>query len=89
MTGALGRSGAPADTAASPPRLSFSQFAAAILPQHGEGAMDHSHYSKVFGLALAAAFGLMLALNALALSTTPKADGSVRPPLKAFSAPAS
>ena len=54
----------------------------------GEGAMDHSHYSKVFGLALAAAFGLMLALNALALSAAPKSDGSVRQPIEASSAPA-
>jgi predicted outer membrane lipoprotein len=50
--------------------------------------MDHSHYSKVFGLALAVAFGLMLALNALALSAAPKSDGSVRQPIEASSAPA-
>ena len=30
--------------------------------------MDQSHYSKVFGLSLAAALGLMLALSALAQS---------------------
>ena len=33
-----------------------------------EAAMDQSHYSKVFGLSLAAALGLMLALSALAQS---------------------
>ena len=32
-------------------RLSVSQFAAFILLEDKEdGAMDHSHYSKVFGL---------------------------------------
>jgi hypothetical protein len=36
--------------------------------------MDHSHYSKVFGLSLAAALGLMLALSALAQSAHPKND---------------
>ena len=30
--------------------------------------MDQSHYSKVFGLSLAAALGLMLALSALSLT---------------------
>src|SRR5262249_43952714 len=39
-------------------------------------AMDHSHYSKVFGLSLAAALGLMLALSALAQSAHPKSEGA-------------
>ena len=38
--------------------------------------MDHSHYSKVFGLSLAAALGLMLALSALAQSAHPKIEGA-------------
>jgi hypothetical protein len=38
--------------------------------------MDHSHYSKVFGLSLAAALGLMLALSALAQSAHPKNDAA-------------
>jgi|SRR5215471_10340755 len=34
--------------------------------------MDHLHYSRLFGLSLAAALGLMLALSALAQSAHPK-----------------
>jgi hypothetical protein len=36
--------------------------------------MDQSHYSKVFGLSLAAALGLMLTLSALAQSAPPQID---------------
>lgn len=41
--------------------------------------MDHSHYSKVFGLSLAAALGLMLALSALAQSAAPNIDHPYEP----------
>jgi hypothetical protein len=49
--------------------------------------MEHPHYSKAFGLALAAAFGLMLALNALAQSTAPKTDAAVQQPMRSVPGP--
>jgi hypothetical protein len=56
-------------------RLSVSQFAPFVLRADREGsAMDHSHHSKVFGLSMAAALGLMLILSALAQSAAPKID---------------
>jgi len=59
------------------PRLSVSQFAVVILLAGQEGrAMDHLHYSRLFGLSLAAALGLMLALSALAQSAHPKNGGA-------------
>ena len=62
---------APAGTAGW--RLSHSQFAAFILLEDKEdGAMGHFHYSKGFGVPLAAALGLMLARRALAQSAAPK-----------------
>jgi hypothetical protein len=41
--------------------------------------MDQSHYSRAFGLSLAAALGLMLALSALAQSAAPKLDNPREP----------
>src|SRR5260370_37511445 len=38
---------------------------------NGHGAMGHFHYSKGFGVPLAAALGLMLARRALAQSAAP------------------
>ena len=49
--------------------------------------MDHSHYSKVFGLSLAAALGLMLALSALAQSAAPKIDKTGEPTARVLSSP--
>jgi hypothetical protein len=41
--------------------------------------MDHFHYSKVFGLSLAAVLGLMLALSALTQSAAPNIGHSHEP----------
>jgi hypothetical protein len=60
-------------------RLNLLQFAARILPERKDDAMDHAHYSTVFGLSLAAALGLMLALGALAQSAAPEFDGAREP----------
>jgi hypothetical protein len=41
--------------------------------------MDHPHYSTVFGLSLAAALALMLALRAVAQSAAPELDAAREP----------